>query len=213
MRKWTINELSELKELRRDYTSGEIALLMRIPVKDVQEMISIQRAGEKREADEKAEAEQFTKTGKRKNGKWTKEMEDRLREMWEHASADELEQAIGLSYLRIASRASMLHLHRVRCFRPVKWTAEEDEIIRQHYTSATADELQQLLPGRTLKSIYAHAIRMGFVQQHGIKRAKWSDEETERLRKIYPNSTKEELLEAFPDRSFTAIRLYYRKIK
>ena len=44
---------------------------------------------------------------------------------------------------------------------------------------------------------------------------KWSDEETELLKKIYPTSTTEELLEAFPGRSYNSIRLkaYYLGIK
>src|SRR5205085_6927216 len=45
------------------------------------------------------------------------------------------------------------------------WTAEEEQILRQHYPTASGRELMQLLPTRTLESMKVHAAYLGIRRQ------------------------------------------------
>lgn len=41
------------------------------------------------------------------------------------------------------------------------WTAEEDELLRREYSDRLTEEVQQMLPWRTLRSVYARAKQLG----------------------------------------------------
>lgn len=69
---------------------------------------------------------------------------------------------------------------------------------------------------RTKPGVYSKAQRLGVARKAALP---WSDNEIPRLRKVYPLGTREEILAAFPGRTYTAIskaanaRGIYRKKK
>ncbi|HFQ8226957.1 TPA: hypothetical protein ACHTCC_004888 [Citrobacter freundii] len=66
------------------------------------------------------------------------------------------------------------------------WSEEEVAILRTHYAvGESARSVSQLLPGRNLSSIQAHAAKPGI--QSGAHLARlWNEEELAALRKSYP---------------------------
>lgn len=101
-----------------------------------------------------------------------------------------------------------------------KWTDEEIELLKEHYSTATLDELMELLPGRSEESIRIKAHKLGLSKtsetrsiiatKTNLERntSAWSDEEIEILKKYYPTHGPKWIHEnLLPDRSAFTIRL------
>lgn len=77
-----------------------------------------------------------------------------------------------------------------------RWTKEEIEILKKHYSTSTPDELLKLLPGRNIKAIKTKANKLGLSKTDETRslirtminkeRIIWTDEEIEILKKYYP---------------------------
>lgn len=202
MRKWTTDELAQLKDLRRDYTSGEIALIMNCAVEDVIEMISIQRCCEREVFVAEAPNEHRT------NNRWTPEMRKRLAEIFPSASQEELEREFGMSYKRIKARANSLGLHREYRVASEKWAEEEIDTLRENYAKMGINDLKRLFPRRTKVSIQLQAQRLKLRK----KAPKWTEEEQEFLRQRYAIGTWEEILAALPQRTKGSILVHACKL-
>jgi hypothetical protein len=103
-----------------------------------------------------------------------------------------------------------------------RYLKAEEEAIRELYPTATRFEILSRIPDRTWGEIGVKARTMGI---HRIKEAKgdsiregrkthkdaWSDLQNERFDRLYPTETREELLAAFPNRTFVSIRSHAQK--
>ncbi len=120
------------------------------------------------------------------------------------------------------------------CFRElhptIKWTKEEDAVLREKYPTATAEELTALFPERTPPGIRKRARRLGIACEvikdwEGYRgnperwaarwENRWTREEDAVLREKYPAGTADELLQLLPGRSprsmyNRAVRLHLR---
>ena len=85
------------------------------------------------------------------------------------------------------------------------WTEHEISLVRQHYPDVKA--LLRLLPGRTVAAIRKRAQLMHL----GEARRAWTAPEVTRLRRLFPTATIEELLTAFPGRTYLALYTKARK--
>jgi 5-methylcytosine-specific restriction endonuclease McrA len=83
----------------------------------------------------------------------------------------------------------------------VRWKAEEDELVREHYAVLGSSGLRAELPGRTLQAIESRA--KGFGINHKVK---WSVEEDEILRAHYTAEGTAGLTSRLPGRNVTSIR-------
>jgi hypothetical protein len=102
------------------------------------------------------------------------------------------------------------------------WKAEE-RIIREHYPTATRNEILALMPNRTWLQLSAHAREMGVHRtsetwgnsvREGRKSLQdsWSIEENIQLVKFYPQHTRAEICAALPRRAWKAIRSHARRL-
>lgn len=82
------------------------------------------------------------------------------------------------------------------------WSPDEIKILKTYYASTTAELLQKLLPGRSVKSIYLKAFKLGLRRDCHIP---WSEEENEIIRKYYPKLGSSKLLEMLPGRTGKAL--------
>jgi hypothetical protein len=84
------------------------------------------------------------------------------------------------------------------------WADDELELLKQHYANCDMDELLEMLPRFTLEKIRIKASQLGIkrvvkvTRKENSKMVRWSNEETELLKEVYPHSTNEELLKLFP---------------
>jgi len=81
------------------------------------------------------------------------------------------------------------------------WLPEEIAVLKKFYKEKSIRELTRIL-NRSYCAIAAKAKHLGLTKE---SERFWTLEEEEKLKKLYPYASKEELLEAFPKRSFTAI--------
>jgi hypothetical protein len=103
-----------------------------------------------------------------------------------------------------------------------RWLKAEEAVIPTHYPTARRWEILALIPDRTWVEIGVKARKMGI---HRNKEAKgnsiregrkthkdaWSDLQNERFDRLYPTETREELLAAFPNRTFVSIQSHAQK--
>jgi len=106
------------------------------------------------------------------------------------------------------------------CFREIKpsvrWSTEEEALLRENYQTATADELLSLLPGRSTLAITKRATILkltngmhkdwaGYTTNPQLRASRWektwTPEEDAILREKYPKATAEELLQSLPGRT------------
>lgn len=96
------------------------------------------------------------------------------------------------------------------------WTSNEDDIIRDNYTTKTVADIQKLMPYRTQQAIQQRISRVGMTkrpQQHRQAYKRWSAAEIQLLQQHYTNITPRELqAQFFPDRTVTAIKSQAEKL-
>lgn len=81
------------------------------------------------------------------------------------------------------------------------WTDNEINILKQYYPISGLTECIKLLPNRTKSAIKKKAHEL---QIHC--NFKWTNENNEKLRDLWYNASKQELLDAFPNLSYNAIQ-------
>lgn len=98
----------------------------------------------------------------------------------------------------------------------------EDTVIEVHYPTATRAEILELIPNRTWGQIGVHARNKGIHRtskargnsvREGRKSHKdaWTDQQNELFDALYPKQTREQLLAAFPNRSWLALQSHAQK--
>jgi DNA invertase Pin-like site-specific DNA recombinase len=106
---------------------------------------------------------------------------------------------------------------RLIIFRPAtsarkrRWTEQEKALIREHYTTASREELERMLPGREWREIQRHAhhfgLKRGRPDRTGTKNPHWTPEEDQVLRDYDEcRIAYTEMLEALSHRSYGGIR-------
>lgn len=84
---------------------------------------------------------------------WTEDKLLVLRNKFKDVSLKQLSYELGISYNNVRNKAKQLDLDTGRTFKVVKWTKNEDNIIKKHFEFAPKDYLMDLLTGRTWQSI------------------------------------------------------------
>jgi hypothetical protein len=103
-----------------------------------------------------------------------------------------------------------------------RWLKAEEAVILTHYPTARRWKILALIPDRTWEEIGAKARKMRVLRttqskgdsiREGRKSHKdaWSDLQNERFDRLYPIVTREELLAAFPNRTFVSIQSHAQK--
>lgn len=96
-----------------------------------------------------------------------------------------------------------------------RWTAEEIELLRRHYGTMPAKQVQaQYLPDRTLKSVEMKAEKLGITAPASYER--WTDDERQTLIDNIHMSTQELQAKFFPNKTYFSIagaRLRIKKPK
>lgn len=88
----------------------------------------------------------------------------------------------------------------------MKWTPEEDKILKEHYPTVAWDDLLAMLPGRTRTATRWRARVLGLRRKHLRKGTHgWSPEEVAVLTEKYPNCALREIEAALPTKSRQAI--------
>jgi hypothetical protein len=88
-----------------------------------------------------------------------------------------------------------------------KWTKEEIDTLKTNHHLGP-DNLCALFNTRTRMSVLSKAKRLGLSYR---TRYSWNDQEDDKLRKLWPNATSEELRIAFPNIKHHALQEYARK--
>ena len=107
-------------------------------------------------------------------------------------------------HLERTPAAIQLMAHKLGCRGPVpvRWTSEEDDIIREHYAEGAGFEfIQTLLPGRSASSIFSRADKLGVTSGRY-----WRDEELQILKEHYP-VIGVNVVEQLPGRSPESVRI------
>lgn len=103
-----------------------------------------------------------------------------------------------------------------------RWLKVEEEVIQKKYPIATKEEILMLIPNRTWAQIGVHARRMGVHRttqswgnsvREGRKANKdaWNDQQNALFDRLYPIRTREQLLVAFPNRTYFAIQSHAQR--
>lgn len=106
---------------------------------------------------------------------WTKEMEDKLKELYPKTDNRELSKIFGLTILSVRSKASELGLKKT--IRTRNWTTSEIEVLKNIYSDNDNNFLVSYF-GRTIESIYNKAHTLGLKKSaEYISKAKliWSE--------------------------------------
>ena len=85
------------------------------------------------------------------------------------------------------------------------WTKEEKQILYDNFPEGGIYKCIDLLPGKTRKQIKAKIDALHIKSKHYDK---WTDEENERLKEAWETYSMEELLNAFPGRTYQKIQLH-----
>lgn len=135
-----------------------------------------------------------------------------LKEQYPFASWDTLLSLLpGRNQKAIMAKANKLSLTRAWRGEPADlWSDQEIEVLKENYSSATLEELFELLPGRTKKAIEHKARKLGL----SFKCVPWSahDENLLKQKCLSGEVTWSKLFELFPDRSLSALYERIRKL-
>ncbi|RLE64019.1 MAG: hypothetical protein DRJ47_08645 [Thermoprotei archaeon] len=111
--------------------------------------------------------------------KWLPEEVEVLKKLYGKKPAREIAKILRRSMYSIEKKARSLGLHRQDY-----WTKEEIEILEQHYTYASKEELLELLPKRTWNAIQNKAKQLGLKRRTRFKNEQDFKEYLESLRKV-----------------------------
>jgi len=125
-----------------------------------------------------------------------------LRQLFPTAPAAEVLAALPRrNWATIARKASSLHLRRKHRM-PTEWSAADVQLLREHYPSGGAVAVLPLLSRKANRlAIQKKAAKMGIA----VGRLRYTDQERELIRTLYPCAPVAELLAALPGRSMKAL--------
>ena len=84
----------------------------------------------------------------------------------------------------------------------VKWSIEEDTVIRKHYPSIDQENVMKLLPNRTWNAI---GFRAGILGVSRRRRGAWTEDEDDVLHRNYGEISVKEICKLLPSRTSSAI--------
>lgn len=130
---------------------------------------------------------------------WNEEEDRILRENYPSKSYPEIQKLLPRwTEKAVKARACKIGLTQGGFNHPCKWTAEEDEIIRQNYRVMRYAEMASLLPGRNIKAIKSRVAKLGLLKL-------WTEEEQQIVKDGYGTISKEGLMKRLPYRTWSAI--------
>lgn len=138
---------------------------------------------------------------------WTEEEDELLRVYYPNEGPECFKRITSHSPQACAGRVFRLQL-KTTSYRP-DWTAEEDKLVMTHYGKDNK-LLADSLPNRTWAGIKMRARMLGVV---GPSPKKWSDEEINILRNVYPKHGMRKVVDMLPDRTCTQIRSMAHKLQ
>lgn len=130
---------------------------------------------------------------------WTLEEEELLRELYPTADSSELERIFRRKLSAIIYKANSLNLKRKRY-----WTEEEINTLVRLYPHTDTGELAKVL-GRSVFSVRNKAARLNLAKVNRCPPKRWTAEEINLLRRLYPITSAKDLVQVF-GRSTGAIR-------
>jgi hypothetical protein len=103
-----------------------------------------------------------------------------------------------------------------------RWLKVEEAAIVEDYHTASRSDIRERIPNRTWAQIGVHARRMGVHRttrargnsvREGRKANKdaWNDQQNALFDQLYPTQTREQLLAAFPNRTYFAIQAHAQR--
>lgn len=117
---------------------------------------------------------------------------------------ESIAEYLGRSVSAIEAMAFKLDLGEKKV---LKWTAEEQAILKQYYESTMPmDELLRLLPGRKLSAVFSRGRKLGLFRPS----RPWSKKELQILHQYYPSEGRD-VIHRLPGREFGAIRQKVRE--
>lgn len=90
-----------------------------------------------------------------------------------------------------------------------RWTKEEEQLLKQHYNVSNREQLEELFPDRDYLSIMKKASKLGI----NDKKTKWTDVETEKLKRLYPITSMDVLLKELKGKTESAIQSKAKLLK
>lgn len=131
-----------------------------------------------------------------RTNRWTKEKLELLKLHYPQSEWDKiLEVLYPFKKEDIITKAYKLKIKR-ECY---GYSPEDEQFLKENYLILSVEELSTKL-NKSPASIMTKANKMGI-----IKMEKWSQDEIDKLKELYPYYTNEELVEFFPNRSSNAI--------
>lgn len=139
--------------------------------------------------------------------RWTKEMNEKLIQMYPNHSMDEIINEFQISKQAIVQQACKLKLRR-NGVRNANYTQEEDDILLNGINNnKTVAEIQQGIPWRSISSIRARLEKIS-----NNKRQYWTGEEEDLLKRVYETLPLDETIQFFPNRTRNAIIAHAMKL-
>ena len=132
--------------------------------------------------------------------KWTQKDIDDLRDMYPDSSWDALELYFNSNKQTIITIASKNGIERLKTANS-NYSDDEIEIIKNGFTSGLTDEeIQRLIPWRTVGSVKTKRQKIGLIDSN-----KWTDEEERVLKELYNTMPSEDIEKYLPRKSRNAI--------
>lgn len=141
---------------------------------------------------------------KKENLHWTEDEINILKQYYPIEGLEVYKRLPGRSKETIAKKAQSLGI-KVND----TWPPEYEEIMRQYYPIEGGKVIERL-PGQKLANIQSKAKLMGLKYDNPNH---WTEDEIEILKEFYPSSTKEELLDLLPKRSYEKIKYMANRLK
>jgi|GEM_PF-1115653 len=163
---------------------------------------------------EKQVRNKIAKLDLRKSNSWNEELIHYLLNNYQSMSVEEMREDRLTNFTTTAIYKKLYSLG-YKIDSNVKWSIDEEELLKKQYSNYTNNEIQQMIPRFTIKQIKNKAHQLGLrknkltlIKSHQNSNVnKWSDEEKSILINHYSNMPTKELMEIhLPNRSIDGIK-------
>jgi len=136
---------------------------------------------------------------------WTPEDIETLRQLWRQGkTSEEIAESIGKTKSAVDHQLERQRRHFGLQGKTKRWSEEAKEYIRRHYHTNTG--VDQIAAALAVTTVMVHAVAHRLKLIRPNSHDPWSQEETDRLRELYPVTSKGQLLAHFSGRSHSAIK-------
>jgi hypothetical protein len=119
---------------------------------------------------------------------WTPEEDQILRDLWHDTERPQiLDELIDRTWESARKRATSFGLYRhpkFRCVKDKRWTAEEEQALRDLYPSSPRAEVEKAIPARNWKAIMRHANKLPVHRDISLAMSRSLNPHTEKIKLI-----------------------------